>query len=146
MRQIRCLCCGGISEQMAVSRRMEASTCDILCLQTHKKVDRVLHEIVPQLTEKPTDDLIENNLKPSIPATIIEDCDAFCSEVPDLMKRSLQDQANDIVLWEVLKHKFEKSSTSTTSCRDDDIHSQRHDDYQEHDAPPVTPPNWVTTE
>ncbi|GJZ20555.1 hypothetical protein Tco_0557145 [Tanacetum coccineum] len=52
------------------------------------------------------------------------------------MKRSLQDQANDIVLWEVLKHKFEKSSTSTTSCRDDYIHSQRHDDYQEHDAPP----------
>ncbi|GKB55459.1 hypothetical protein Tco_0906212 [Tanacetum coccineum] len=28
--------------------------------KTHKKVDRVLHEIVPQLAEKATDDLIEN--------------------------------------------------------------------------------------
>ncbi|GKB18419.1 hypothetical protein Tco_0852342 [Tanacetum coccineum] len=52
------------------------------------------------------------------------------------MKISLQDQANDPALWEVLKHKFEKSSTSNTSCRDDDIHSQRHDDHQEDDAPP----------
>ncbi|GJS66110.1 hypothetical protein Tco_0680674 [Tanacetum coccineum] len=52
------------------------------------------------------------------------------------MKRSLQDQANDPVLWEVLKRKFEKSSTSNTSYRDDDIHSQRHDDHQEDDAHP----------
>nr|GEW25069.1 uncharacterized mitochondrial protein AtMg00810-like [Tanacetum cinerariifolium]GEZ13612.1 uncharacterized mitochondrial protein AtMg00810-like [Tanacetum cinerariifolium] len=37
---------------------------------------------------------------------------------------------------EVLKRKFEKSSTSNTSCRDDDIHSQRYDDHQEDDAPP----------
>ncbi|GJX42242.1 hypothetical protein Tco_0257232 [Tanacetum coccineum] len=152
-----------------------------------QEVDRVIHEIVPQLAERATDDLIENNLKPSITATIIEDHDAFHSEVPDLvsqefnaqapkiieevfnnyvqsnvnqihpttttstettssadlqqqlylkMKRSLQDQANDLVLWKVLKRKFEKSSTSNTSCRDDDIHSQRHDDHQEDDAPP----------
>ncbi|GKF23051.1 hypothetical protein Tco_0075373 [Tanacetum coccineum] len=33
--------------------------------KTHKKVDQVLHEIVPQLAERATDDLIENNLKPS---------------------------------------------------------------------------------
>ncbi|GJU35065.1 hypothetical protein Tco_1183419 [Tanacetum coccineum] len=51
------------------------------------------------------------------------------------MKRSLQDQANDPALWEVLKHKFEKSSISKTSCSDDDIHSYR-DDHQEDDAPP----------
>ncbi|GJX43594.1 hypothetical protein Tco_0260270 [Tanacetum coccineum] len=104
--------------------------------KTHKKVDRVLHEIVPQLAERATDDLIENNLKSSIATTIIEDRDAFRSEVSDLMKRSLQDQANDPVLWEVPKRKFEKSSTSNTSCRDDDIHSQRHDDHQEDDVPP----------
>nr|GEX41016.1 hypothetical protein [Tanacetum cinerariifolium] len=52
------------------------------------------------------------------------------------MKKSLQDQGNDLVLWEILKRKFEKSSTSNTSGRDDDIHSQRHDDHQEDDAPP----------
>ncbi|GJZ26425.1 hypothetical protein Tco_0570678 [Tanacetum coccineum] len=51
------------------------------------------------------------------------------------MKRSLQDQANDPVLREVLKCKFENSSASNTSCRDDDIHSH-HDDHQEDDAPP----------
>nr|GFA82461.1 hypothetical protein [Tanacetum cinerariifolium] len=49
------------------------------------------------------------------------------------MKRSLQDRANDLALWEVLKRKFEKSSTSNTSCRDDDIHSH-HDVHQEDDA------------
>nr|GEW33003.1 hypothetical protein [Tanacetum cinerariifolium] len=51
------------------------------------------------------------------------------------MKGSLQDQVNDPTLWEVLKHKFENSSTSDSSCRDDDIHSQRHDDHQEDDGP-----------
>ncbi|GKE62113.1 hypothetical protein Tco_1512480 [Tanacetum coccineum] len=51
------------------------------------------------------------------------------------MKRSLQDRANNLGLWEVLKRKFEKSFTSNNSFRDDDIHSQRHDDHQEDDAP-----------
>ncbi|GKC99378.1 hypothetical protein Tco_1169653 [Tanacetum coccineum] len=39
-------------------------------------------------------------------------------------------------MWDVLKHKFEKSSTSNTSCKDDDFHSQRHDGHQEDDVPP----------
>nr|GEV73928.1 integrase, catalytic region, zinc finger, CCHC-type, peptidase aspartic, catalytic [Tanacetum cinerariifolium] len=98
---------------------------------SHLLVDRVLHEIVPQLAKKATDDLIENNLKPFIAATIIEDRDAFRSE----MKRSLEDQANDLVLWGILNCKFERSSTSNTSCRDDDIHSQTHNDHQKDDAP-----------
>ncbi|GJT17361.1 hypothetical protein Tco_0876067 [Tanacetum coccineum] len=51
------------------------------------------------------------------------------------MKRSLQDRANDPALWEVLKRKFEKSSTFNTSCREDDIHSH-HYDHQEDDPPP----------
>ncbi|GKC15704.1 hypothetical protein Tco_1012486 [Tanacetum coccineum] len=45
------------------------------------------------------------------------------------MKISLQDQANDPALWEVLKRKFEKSSTSNTSCRDDEFHLHGHDDH-----------------
>nr|GEV85779.1 hypothetical protein [Tanacetum cinerariifolium] len=36
------------------------------------------------------------------------------------MKSNLQDQANDLALWEVLKRKFGKSSTSNTSFLDDD--------------------------
>ncbi|GKG09943.1 hypothetical protein Tco_0338689, partial [Tanacetum coccineum] len=50
------------------------------------------------------------------------------------MKSNLQDQANDLALWDVLKRKFEKSSTSNTSCREDDFHSQRHDYHQDDDA------------
>ncbi|GKG17580.1 hypothetical protein Tco_0362537, partial [Tanacetum coccineum] len=36
---------------------------------------------VSQLAEKDVEDLIENNLKPCIAATIVEDRDAFHSEV-----------------------------------------------------------------
>ncbi|GJR19499.1 putative nucleotidyltransferase, ribonuclease H [Tanacetum coccineum] len=114
----------------------------------------ILREIVPQLAERDTNGLIERNLKPIVSDTIIQERDDFQDAVPALiykefdaqapqiieelfkqyMKRSLQDQANDPALWEVLKRKFEKSSTSNTSCRDDD--SQHHDDHQEDDAPP----------
>ncbi|GKD81151.1 hypothetical protein Tco_1347990, partial [Tanacetum coccineum] len=120
--------------------------------KTHKQVNQVLHLGVSQLAEKATEELIENNLKPCIIATIIEDRDAFLhpstttsietislanlqQQLYFKMKRSLQDQANDTALWEVLKHKFEKSSTPNTSCREDEIHSH-HDDHQEDDAPP----------
>ncbi|GJR90796.1 hypothetical protein Tco_0214807 [Tanacetum coccineum] len=50
------------------------------------------------------------------------------------MNRSLQDRADDIALWEALRRKFEKSSPSNTSCREDDFHSQ-HDEHQDDDAP-----------
>ncbi|GKA62004.1 hypothetical protein Tco_0761523 [Tanacetum coccineum] len=78
-------------------------------------------------------DLVSQEFNAQAPKIIEE---LFKNYVQSNMKRSLQDQANDLALWEVLKCKFEKSSTSYTSCRDDDIHSQRHDDHQEDDAPP----------
>ncbi|GKC29179.1 hypothetical protein Tco_1036473, partial [Tanacetum coccineum] len=65
--------------------------------KTHKKVDRVLHEIVPQLAEKATEDLIENSLKPSIAATIIKDHDAFRSKVPCLVSQEFNAQAPKII-------------------------------------------------
>ncbi|GJR08927.1 hypothetical protein Tco_0791579 [Tanacetum coccineum] len=119
--------------------------------KTHNQVNQVLHLGVSQLAKKAIEELIENNLKPCIVATIIEYRDAFLHPTTttstettssvDLqqqlhfkMKRSLQDRANDLALWEVMKRKFEKSSTFNTSCRDDDIHSH-HDDHQEDDAP-----------
>ncbi|GJZ50359.1 retrovirus-related pol polyprotein from transposon TNT 1-94 [Tanacetum coccineum] len=37
---------------------------------------------------------------------------------------------------QAFKQKFEKSSTSNNSCRDDAFHSQHHDDHQDDDAPP----------
>ncbi|GKC90880.1 hypothetical protein Tco_1151529 [Tanacetum coccineum] len=99
--------------------------------ETHNKIDDILHEVVSQITENVTNDLIEANLKPCIINTIIEDHDAFRSE----MKRNLQDRAYDIALWEALRRKFEKSSTSNTSCREDDFHFH-HDKHQDDDAPP----------
>ncbi|GJZ35167.1 hypothetical protein Tco_0580984 [Tanacetum coccineum] len=123
--------------------------------ETHNKIDDILHEVVPQIAENVTNDLIEANLKPCIVNTIIEDRDAFRSEVPafisqefkahaptiieelfkNQMKRNLQDRADDIALWEAFWRKFENSSTSNTSCREDDFHSH-HDEHQNDDAPP----------
>ncbi|GJW84220.1 hypothetical protein Tco_0157365, partial [Tanacetum coccineum] len=119
--------------------------------KTHKKVDRVLHEIVPQLAERAIYDLTENNLKPSIAATIIKYRDAFRSEVHDIVSQEFNAQAPKII-EELFKnyvqnnviqvHPTTTTSTKTTSSAglqqqlDDDIHSQRHDDHQEDDAPP----------
>ncbi|GJW60922.1 hypothetical protein Tco_0110257, partial [Tanacetum coccineum] len=52
------------------------------------------------------------------------------------MKSNIQDQANDLTLWDVLKRKFKKSSTLPHSCRDDAFHSRHHDDHNDDDAPP----------
>ncbi|GKC85028.1 hypothetical protein Tco_1140745, partial [Tanacetum coccineum] len=85
--------------------------------KTHNQVNQVLHQGVSQLDGQVTEELIENNLKPCIAATILEDRDAFfypttitsteTTSSADLqqqlyfkMKRSLQDRANDPALWE----------------------------------------------
>ncbi|GJW67361.1 hypothetical protein Tco_0121785 [Tanacetum coccineum] len=49
--------------------------------ETHNKIDDILHEVVPKIAKNVTNDLIEANLKPCIVNTIIEDRDAFHSEV-----------------------------------------------------------------
>ncbi|GJX57948.1 hypothetical protein Tco_0289338 [Tanacetum coccineum] len=110
-------------------RRISSKYNNLPGVLLHGKVDQVLHEMVPQLVESATNDLIEGILKKYVADTIIQERDAFQSE------SNLQDQANDPASWDVLKRKFEKSSTSNTSCRDDDFHSQHHDDHQEDDAP-----------
>nr|GEW19378.1 hypothetical protein [Tanacetum cinerariifolium] len=56
-------------------------------------------------------------------------------EIAENMKRSLKDRADNITLWEALRHKFENYSTSYTSYREDEFHSH-HDEHQEDDAPP----------
>ncbi|GJR88758.1 hypothetical protein Tco_0212769 [Tanacetum coccineum] len=94
--------------------------------KVHGEVDQVLHEIVPQLGERATNDLIEGNLKIVVDDTVIQERDAFQAEnnviqvypttstltetisSADLqqqfkMKLNFQDQANDPALWDVLK-------------------------------------------
>ncbi|GJW12216.1 hypothetical protein Tco_1578043 [Tanacetum coccineum] len=119
----------------------------------HGKVDQVLHEIseVPALISKEFDahapKIIEDLFKHYVQTnaiqvhptnTTLNDTTSSTDLQQQLylkMKFDLQDQANDPTLWDVLKHKFEKSSISNTSCRDDDFHSQHHVDHHEDNAP-----------
>ncbi|GJW67905.1 hypothetical protein Tco_0122329 [Tanacetum coccineum] len=95
--------------------------------KTHKKANQVLHQGVSQLAEQATEELIENNLKPCIAATIIEDRDAFHSEVPDLVSQEFQAQAPQIIeaLFKnyvqsnvILVHPTTTTTTETTSSAD----------------------------
>ncbi|GKB97876.1 integrase, catalytic region, zinc finger, CCHC-type containing protein [Tanacetum coccineum] len=65
--------------------------------KVHGKVDQVLHDIVPQLAEKATNDLIEGNLKRVVADTIIQERDAFQAEVPDLISKEFDAQAPQII-------------------------------------------------
>ncbi|GJR83462.1 hypothetical protein Tco_0154247 [Tanacetum coccineum] len=96
------------------------------------------------------EELIKNNLKPCIAATIIEDRDAFRLEVPDLISQEFNAQAPKIIV-ELFKNYVQSNviqihptiiiSTETSSSADlqqqleDEINSH-HDDHQEDDAPP----------
>nr|GEV14997.1 hypothetical protein [Tanacetum cinerariifolium] len=95
--------------------------------KTHKKVDLVLHEIVPQLAERDKYVLIENNLKLSIAATIIEERNAFRSEVHDLVSQEFNAQAPKIIEEIFMNyiqsnviqvHPTTTTSTKTTSSAD----------------------------
>nr|GEU31914.1 hypothetical protein [Tanacetum cinerariifolium] len=92
--------------------------------ETHNKIDDILHKVVPQIVENVTNDLIKTNLKPCIVNTIIEDHDAFRSEVPAFVSQE----------FKALRRKFKKSSFNT-SCREDDFYSHQ-DEHQDDDAPP----------
>ncbi|GJX40387.1 hypothetical protein Tco_0255377 [Tanacetum coccineum] len=96
--------------------------------ETHNKIDDILHEVVSQIAENVTNNLIEANLKPCIVNITIEDRDAFHSEI----KRNLQDRADDIALWEALRHddappegekrvKRSKKSKRSKSAREENV-------------------------
>ncbi|GJT86074.1 hypothetical protein Tco_1067791 [Tanacetum coccineum] len=124
--------------------------------KVHGKVDQVLYEIVPQLLERATNDLTKGNLKRVVADTVIQERDAFHSEVHDLISNEFDAQAHQII-EELFKnyvqnniiqvHPTTTTSIDTTSSTDhqqqlylkmkeDDFHSQRHDDHQEDYAPP----------
>nr|GEW46570.1 hypothetical protein [Tanacetum cinerariifolium] len=95
--------------------------------KVHRKVDQVLHEIVPQLAESATDDLIEINSKPIIAETIIHDRDALRSEAPALISKEFHAQAPQIIedLFKnyiqtnvIQVHPTTTTSTETTSSAD----------------------------
>ncbi|GKA28758.1 hypothetical protein Tco_0715003 [Tanacetum coccineum] len=100
----------------------------VIFQKVYGKVDQVLYEIVPQISEKATKDLIEGNLKRIVADTVIQERD---------MKSNLQDQANDPALWDhhddhqgddappkgekrVKRHKTSKSSKEVEIVIDED--------------------------
>ncbi|GJY33299.1 hypothetical protein Tco_0417768 [Tanacetum coccineum] len=119
--------------------------------KVHGKVDQVLHEIVPQLAERATNDFIEGNLKRVVADTVIQERDAFQADVPALISKEFDAQSPQII-EELFKtyvqnnviqvHPTTSTSTETTSSgdlqqqSDDAFHSQRHDDHQEDNTPP----------
>ncbi|GKE34026.1 hypothetical protein Tco_1453348, partial [Tanacetum coccineum] len=119
--------------------------------ETHNKIDGILHEVVPQISENEfkvhASAIIAEIYKNPVQSNVIHVHPTITTSTEtessvDLqyqlylkMKRNLQDRADNIALWEALKSKFEKTSTSNTSCRVDDFHSY-HDEHQDDDAPP----------
>ncbi|GJV09353.1 hypothetical protein Tco_1347009 [Tanacetum coccineum] len=102
-------------------------------LESMKKTGRIepgSHKDNPEVVD---DDDDKEKKKQNDEMGSLEERFAGCAGVK--MKRSLQDRADNITLWEALRRKFEKSSTSNTSCREDDFHSYR-DEHQDDDAPP----------
>ncbi|GJX21330.1 retrovirus-related pol polyprotein from transposon TNT 1-94 [Tanacetum coccineum] len=93
--------------------------------------------IVQELTDT------HDALQAEVPALISKEFAAHAPKIiEELFKNhvqnnsNLQDHANDPASWDVPKRKFKKTSTSNTSYRDDDFHSQHPDDHQEDDASP----------
>ncbi|GJV31298.1 retrovirus-related pol polyprotein from transposon TNT 1-94 [Tanacetum coccineum] len=87
--------------------------------KVHGKVDQVLHEIIPQLAERATNDLIKGNLKRVVADTIIQEQDAFQSEVPALISKEFDAHAPKII-EDLFKHYVQTNviqvhPTSTTS-------------------------------
>nr|GEU48969.1 putative reverse transcriptase domain-containing protein [Tanacetum cinerariifolium] len=121
--------------------------------KTHKKVDRVFYKIVPQIVERATDDLIENNLKPSqieelfkqyVQNNVIQvhpntttstDTNSSVDLQNQLylkMKRSLQDRVNDIALWETFRSsKSARGSLSNRSVKDSTTYVSKKQQQQQ---------------
>nr|GFA63036.1 hypothetical protein [Tanacetum cinerariifolium] len=97
----------------------------------HENIDKVLHEIIPQIALRATDDLIENSLKRILDDIVIQERDAFQADVPALISKEFTDQAAKII-EEIFKiyiksnviqvHPKTTASTSTTTS--DDLQQQ----------------------
>nr|GEW23534.1 ribonuclease H-like domain-containing protein [Tanacetum cinerariifolium] len=63
----------------------------------HGKFDQVLHEMIPQLAERATYDLIKSNLKLIIADTIIQDHDAFRSKEWDAWEEKIVIDEDEVI-------------------------------------------------
>ncbi|GJX68840.1 hypothetical protein Tco_0304567 [Tanacetum coccineum] len=83
--------------------------------KVHGKVDKVLHEIVPHIAEKATNDSIEE----------------FADQAPQIIEELFKSYvANNVI------QVYPTASTFTATNSDDAFRPQHHDDHQDDDAPP----------
>ncbi|GJU00204.1 hypothetical protein Tco_1110542 [Tanacetum coccineum] len=61
------------------------------------KVNKVLHEIIPHIAKKATNNVIEGNLKRIVVDTNIQERDALQAEVPALFSKEFADHAPQII-------------------------------------------------
>ncbi|GKE24221.1 hypothetical protein Tco_1435733, partial [Tanacetum coccineum] len=109
-----------------------------------EKVDVVLHDIVPKIASNATNDLIDDNIPRNTVLNVYPTTStSTATTTVDLqhqiylnMKSDLQSQVADPELWDVLKRKFEKTSTLVYSCRDDAFPKRDHDEHEGDDGPP----------
>ncbi|GKC33399.1 hypothetical protein Tco_1040693 [Tanacetum coccineum] len=95
--------------------------------KVHNKVDHVLHDVVLKITANATNDLIESNLKPKIVQTLMEERDAFISDMPKIISNEFK--AHALAIIEELSHNIFR-------IMDDFVYSHGHDDHQDDDALP----------
>ncbi|GKD90160.1 hypothetical protein Tco_1365667 [Tanacetum coccineum] len=89
-----------------------------------KEMSDSLNNLVPELTIAKTNELIKEYFNYTTTTADLQ------HQLYLKMKLDLQDQVVDPELWDVLKRKFEKSSASTSSCRDDAFRKRDHDEHQ----------------
>nr|GEV05027.1 hypothetical protein [Tanacetum cinerariifolium] len=94
-----------------------------------EKVNEALKDIVPKIATTATNDLITENF-PRIVANLFKKEKESSQATNTILNVHLTTK-----LWDVLKAKFEKSSASAGSCRNDAFRKSDHDDHQGDDAP-----------
>ncbi|GJW14669.1 hypothetical protein Tco_0018802, partial [Tanacetum coccineum] len=85
--------------------------------ETHNKIDDIFHEVVPQIVENVTNDLIEANLKPCIVNIITEDHDAFRQKKDNFHSHHDKHQDDDAPLEGEKRVKRSKKSKRSKSAR-----------------------------
>nr|GEU51402.1 hypothetical protein [Tanacetum cinerariifolium] len=113
-------------------------------LEKMEEMDETLCNKVPELTVSITNDLLKETLSKmvtdAISALISQE---FADHVPQIIKELFRIHMQNIVLnvhpitklWDVLRAKFEKSSASVGSYKDDAFLKCDHDDHHRDDAP-----------
>ncbi|GKC67034.1 hypothetical protein Tco_1099632 [Tanacetum coccineum] len=125
-----------LSSDMAIAQELT---------DTLEKVNESLKDIVPKLATSATNDIIKDNLPRLVTDAVKKERESsqpvvrFHKNLLLMLLKLLKNFLGftcRIRVVDVLKAKFEKSSASAGSCRNDAFRKRDHDDHQGDDAPP----------